>query len=348
LFPLHKLGRPSWEEFCACGRGKRAERALHRVGGYYDRVGNLVKHSLIHKEEILPTIGGYAVAVWYRIEPLVKELRLRENAMLFENYESLLPKCHECYVPGLDYFRDAGEAAAADAAIKDLSCAIPGLANNRSLPTGGSAAPLSSAYDDTVGERSAMVPENMTTNGQTLMAPDFALPDSDGVPHRLSEFAASGAAVVVYARNAWCPFCLRQLADYGERYGDFKRAGIEVAALSPESQRKSRRLRTTLKLPCPVLSDAKFEAARTFGLMNHEKPGLPTPATLMLESELRVVLSSLNASTKALVAREVLDYARAVKSGAKNMISLPQPEQHKPGWLFVRGLANLAVGLVSR
>jgi hypothetical protein len=80
LFLLHGMPQMTWESFCAPGRGKRPERAIHRVGGYYDRVGNLVRHNLIRKEEILPTIGGYAVAVWYRIQPLVKELRLRENA----------------------------------------------------------------------------------------------------------------------------------------------------------------------------------------------------------------------------------------------------------------------------
>ena len=63
LYLLHELRDSSWETFCAPGRGKRAERALHRVGGYYDRVGNLVRHHLIRKEEILPTIGGNAVAV---------------------------------------------------------------------------------------------------------------------------------------------------------------------------------------------------------------------------------------------------------------------------------------------
>ena len=53
----------------------------NRVGGYYDRAGNLVRHGLIREDDILPTIGGNAVAVWHRIEPLVKELRLRENAV---------------------------------------------------------------------------------------------------------------------------------------------------------------------------------------------------------------------------------------------------------------------------
>src|SRR5215470_19984902 len=84
LFLLHKLQNPTWEKFCADGRGERAERAIHRVGGYYDRVGTLVRHNLIRKDDILPTIGGYAVSVWDRIQPLVKELRLRENAILFQ------------------------------------------------------------------------------------------------------------------------------------------------------------------------------------------------------------------------------------------------------------------------
>src|ERR1700751_1874076 len=117
LFLLHKLKLTTWEGFCAQGRGEHAERAVHRVGGYYDRVGNLVRHNLIHKEDILPTIGGYAVAVWYRIEPLVKELRLRENAVLFQNYESLLPECHECYAPGIGHGATDNAASAIGATI---------------------------------------------------------------------------------------------------------------------------------------------------------------------------------------------------------------------------------------
>src|SRR5579864_6665991 len=121
LFLLHMLTCGTWDEFCRLGRGERAEVAIHRVGGYYDRVGNLVRHNLIDKQDILPTIGGYAVAVWYRIEPLVKELRLRENALLFENYESLLPECRDCYVPGIESGRTLGTNPMANAANSGLT-----------------------------------------------------------------------------------------------------------------------------------------------------------------------------------------------------------------------------------
>lgn len=99
LFLLHKLPVTNWRDFVANGRGEHAERALQRVGGFYDRIGHLVRSKLIRQEEILPTVGGDAIRVWQKIEPLVREARQTENSLLFQHYESVLPNCLECYVP---------------------------------------------------------------------------------------------------------------------------------------------------------------------------------------------------------------------------------------------------------
>jgi peroxiredoxin len=357
LFLLHMLSCSTWDEFCKLGRGERAEVAIHRVGGYYDRVGNLVRHGLIDKEDILPTIGGYAVAVWHRVEPLVKELRLRENALLFQNYELLLPDCHECYVPGI-----APLTATAKDAILD------GPTHGRAVqarvvePTSAPASrfePLNTGpiripgATNGAAERvmTKMASENLESRGQMQSTPDLSLPDSDGIPHTLSEFTASGPTVLVYARGAWCPFCLRQLADYGERYSDFKRSGVEVVALSPETPRKARRMRTGLKLPFAVLSDTNLTAARSFGLMDHEKPGMPTPATIVLDRSGRVRLSSLNQAEKCLFARDALEYTRALnQTGSETAATVPVPlvGSPKPGILWARALTNIAAGLISR
>jgi peroxiredoxin len=348
LFLLHKLQNPTWEEFCADGRGERAERAIHRVGGYYDRVGNLVRHNLIRKDDILPTIGGYAVAVWHHIAPLVKELRLRENAVLFDNYEALLPECRECYVPGIDQ-RDGNDtipgAEAANGSVELFSAISrdsvqePVRARAESVPQRGLRKVVQS-----------MTEVAMETNGD-LGAPaafECSLPDTDGILHSLSEFTAAGPAVLVYARGAWCPFCLRQLSDYGEQYRTFRQSGIEVVAVSPESPRQSRRLRTGLKLPFTVLSDSKLQVAKNLGLMDPEKPGAPTPATLVLDRK-GVKLSTLNQREKSLLARDVLQYLRATSLGnATEAIPPPQVAKPQPGILFARALANLAAGLVKR
>ena len=153
---------------------------------------------------------------------------------------------------------------------------------------------------------------------------------------------------MVYIRGAWCPFCLRQLADYADRYQDFKQAGVEVVAVSPESSRRSRRLRSQLKLPFAILSDKNREAATSFGLMGHEKPGEPTPATVVVDTQRRVRLSTLNKWEKCLVARDTLEFARALKQGAVDSIRLPRVESPRPGFLFARGVANMLAGLVIR
>ena len=353
LFLLHVLSCTTWKEFCALGRGERAERALHRVGGYYDRVGNLVRHRLINKEDILPTIGGYAVAVWHRIEPLVKELRLRENAVLFQNYELLLPECHECYVPGIAPLTAGGVISASDVTIDQMAqtravepspvCELP-IKAQEAAKTQASAL----ATNGTGGSMMETVTENLGTSGHVQATPDISLPDTDGIAHGLSEFIASGPAVLVYARGAWCPFCLRQLSDYADRYTDFRRSGIEVIAVSPESPRKARRMRTGLKLPFTVLSDTNLRAAQALGLMGHEKPGVPTPATLVLDSG-GVRLRTFNQAQKCLFASDTLEYARMFKqASAPVSIPVPQVAAPKPGGLFVRALANAAVGLIGR
>ena len=362
VFLLHKLNCATWDQFCRLGRGERADVAIHRVGGYYDRVGNLVRHNLIDKQDILPTIGGYAVAVWHRIEPLVKELRLRENALLFENYEALLPDCHECYAPGIAHNAVTAGALALGGPIPGGP--IPGQAAQvRTVETALAfdSGPRQAAVaqirtvnaTNGAAERSvtAMAFGNSTRNSQAQHPSELVLPDSDGIAHALTDFTASGPAVLVYARGAWCAYCLRQLADYAEHYPEFRRSGVEVVALSPETPRKARRMRTGLKLPFPVLSDSEFSAARVFGLMDHEKPGMPTPATLVLDSAGTVRLSTLNQWAKSAFAGDVLEYVRRVKqadnSGAA-AISTPQVTAPKPGLLFARAFANMAVGLFSR
>lgn len=101
LWLLHRLEEKTWAEFIAKHRGDMGEMAFHRVGSFYDRVGTLVRMQLISDKEILSTMGGYAIAVWQKIEPLVREAREIENSVLFDDFEALLPSCHACYVPSL-------------------------------------------------------------------------------------------------------------------------------------------------------------------------------------------------------------------------------------------------------
>ncbi len=101
LWLLHELKETSWDEFVRAHRGDRGEAAFHHVGAFYDRIGTLVRLGFVRAEEILPTLGGYAIYVWQKIQPLVHEARRREHSTLFQDFERLLPACYECYAPSI-------------------------------------------------------------------------------------------------------------------------------------------------------------------------------------------------------------------------------------------------------
>jgi hypothetical protein len=124
LWLLHRLEVKTWPDFVRDHRADVGEAAFHRVGGFYDRVGALVRLGFVRQEDILTTIGAQAVAVWNKIEPLVREARQVEHSTLFCDFERLLPACYECYVPALASAaagpapQATGRAASADDRIR--------------------------------------------------------------------------------------------------------------------------------------------------------------------------------------------------------------------------------------
>jgi hypothetical protein len=111
---LYELQEQTWHEFVAAHRGQYGERAFIRVGAFYNRIGYMVSYHLLEGYDaiLLDTVGGLAIAVWQKIEPLVLEARLIENSTLFQDFERMLPRCYECYVPTQPVPPDIREAAA--------------------------------------------------------------------------------------------------------------------------------------------------------------------------------------------------------------------------------------------
>ena len=98
---LYELKETTWKDFVAAHRNDYGERAFIRIGSFYNRIGYLVTYHLLGAEDriLLDTVSGMAIAVWQKIGPLVLEARLIENSTLFQDYERMLPRCYECYVP---------------------------------------------------------------------------------------------------------------------------------------------------------------------------------------------------------------------------------------------------------
>jgi peroxiredoxin len=95
-------------------------------------------------------------------------------------------------------------------------------------------------------------------------APDFTLPGADGCNVTLSEKLAQGPVVLVFYRGGWCPYCNILLRGFQRLLADFKAAGAQLIAISPQLPDQSLSTREKNALQFPVLSDVGLQVAKAF------------------------------------------------------------------------------------
>ena len=95
-------------------------------------------------------------------------------------------------------------------------------------------------------------------------APDFTLPDQDGVPVSLTDF--SGSSVVVYFYPAAStPGCTTQACDFRDNINSLKSAGYQVLGISKDTTDDLRTFRDEQGLNFPLLSDENLEVHNRYG-----------------------------------------------------------------------------------
>jgi peroxiredoxin len=103
-------------------------------------------------------------------------------------------------------------------------------------------------------------------------APDFELPDQNGMPVRAMDLLQKGKLVVCFFRGRWCPFCVGQLEAMNSVYPQIQALGAFVLGVSPQNIHQSYLMADQHRLRFPLLSDAGSEVARQFGLVYRVPP----------------------------------------------------------------------------
>ncbi len=98
-------------------------------------------------------------------------------------------------------------------------------------------------------------------------APQFELPDQDGISVSSSTLLQSGPLIVVFLRGRWCPFCVATAEAWNEALPQVRAAGASLIAISPQTVHQSYLMHEQHKLALPLLSDAGNAVARQFGLV---------------------------------------------------------------------------------
>ena len=98
-------------------------------------------------------------------------------------------------------------------------------------------------------------------------APDFSLSNATGATVSLYEKLEEGPVVLTWYRGGWCPYCNLTLRRLQAELPNFRAAGANLIALTPELPDRS--LSTTEKhgLEFEVLSDVGNIIAKAFGVV---------------------------------------------------------------------------------
>jgi peroxiredoxin Q/BCP len=95
-------------------------------------------------------------------------------------------------------------------------------------------------------------------------APDFTLPDADGQPVSLSDFA--GHRVIVYFYPAaMTPGCTTQAIDFTAAIDELGTAGLQVVGISPDSPEKLAQFRDQQSVAFPLLADPDKTTLNAYG-----------------------------------------------------------------------------------
>lgn len=159
---------------------------------------------------------------------------------------------------------------------------------------------------------------NLTANTLPVgaKAPEFELPDHDGKLLRSADLLSKGKLVLCFIRGRWCPFCVGQMEAMNLVLPIIEEAGASLAAISPQTVKQSFFMRDQHKLRFPLLSDARNDVARKFGLTYRVPPAqeavyrrafvnlpftngddsweLPIPATFIIDRDGMILWASAN------------------------------------------------------
>ena len=145
-------------------------------------------------------------------------------------------------------------------------------------------------------------------------APDFTLPDQDGNPVSLSDFAGKKVVLYFYPKDN-TPGCTRQACAFAAAYGEFERLGVPVIGVSKDSAASHRKFADKHGLPFILLSDPELAAIQAYDVWQEKKlygkVSMGVVRTTYIIDEQGVIEKAMPKVKPDTNAAEILDYLKS-------------------------------------
>jgi thioredoxin-dependent peroxiredoxin len=103
-----------------------------------------------------------------------------------------------------------------------------------------------------------------------MKAPQFELVDSQGNLHALSDYKGQSIVIYFYPKDD-TPGCTKEACSFRDSYSDFKKAGVEIIGISPDSEKSHTKFTEKYDLPFTLLSDPDHQVCEAFGVWGLKK-----------------------------------------------------------------------------
>ena len=94
-------------------------------------------------------------------------------------------------------------------------------------------------------------------------APEFSLPEQNGVMHTLEEYRGKRVVLYFYPKDNTAG-CTKQACGFGERYPQFLEKGAVVLGVSKDSVASHKRFEEKFSLPFTLLSDTELTCIQAY------------------------------------------------------------------------------------
>ena len=98
-----------------------------------------------------------------------------------------------------------------------------------------------------------------------MLAPDFTLPDQDGVEHSLSEYRGQWVLLYFYPKDDTSG-CTKEAMEFNALRDKFDKAGTTIIGLSPDSVKSHDKFRVKYELAIPLASDETKAILGAYGV----------------------------------------------------------------------------------
>jgi len=101
-------------------------------------------------------------------------------------------------------------------------------------------------------------------------APAFTTKDAEGDIVRLKDFRGQKLVLYFYPKDD-TPGCTKEACSFRDAFSKFKKRGIQVCGVSPDSEATHKKFAAKYKLPFTLLADTDNAVSDTYGVYGQKK-----------------------------------------------------------------------------